>query len=214
MGQFSFDPSSHVYRIQGRVVPSVTRVLDHSGCVDYSAIREDVLERASERGKRVHAATHFYDEGDLDWESVREEDKGYVDSWIGMREISGFVPTHCEFQQIACVDGHAYGMRVDAVGRFHGKGRETVIDRKTGPVQHWVRWQTAGYAAGFCDPPDNASPLSRFLKRDRGAVQLFPDGRPGKLTMFEDRTDYYAFSAMLFVSHIKLAAGMAIKEIA
>lgn len=211
---YQFDEERHIYRVERAIVPGVTRVLDHSGLVDFSMVREEIRERTTERGKRVHAATHFHDENDLDLASVRDEERGYVDSWIGFRECSGYKPLVSERQSIASIDGHLFGMKVDSVGYFPRSNRLSIVDRKTGDVAWWVGVQTAGYAAGYEDgPADKSSPLARFLKRDRYAVRLFSDGRPGKLVKFEERKDYYAFAAALFLTHYKIAQGIKFKEI-
>ena len=61
-----FDPDSHLYRVDGIIVPSVTQVLEDVGIVDYSRLPGSTREMALRRGSAVHAACHYDDEGDLD----------------------------------------------------------------------------------------------------------------------------------------------------
>src|SRR5437764_459731 len=74
-GSFTFDPASHLYRVGGRAVPSVTQILAarglYKGC-------EHCTEESRERGKAVHSAIHFLDEGDLDKATVDPRIEPYL----------------------------------------------------------------------------------------------------------------------------------------
>ena len=58
----TFVPTKHRYLLDGRVVPGVTSILKAAGYVDDTYF----TEYARDRGSAAHAATHYYDEGDLD----------------------------------------------------------------------------------------------------------------------------------------------------
>lgn len=213
---YEFDEATHIYRVARRVVPGVTRVLDHTGLVDYSRVRQDIRENSLDRGKRVHVARHYYDENDLDINTVREEERGYIESWIACRRITGYTPVLTEFQTVFDFEGHPCGMKLDSAGYFPKSNRLAIIDAKTGDVEWWVGVQTAGYTIGLPSHPTEkvtlVSPLARFLLRDRFAARLFADGRPAKLEPFTDRSDYYDFAAALYLTHRKLERGIRLRE--
>lgn len=74
-----FNASTHTYRMGGRPVPNVTRVLDLLGA--YANIPDDVLDWKSQIGGAVHEATALLDADDLDEDSLDESIVGYVDAW-------------------------------------------------------------------------------------------------------------------------------------
>src|SRR6202022_1347580 len=125
---FQFDESAHVYRVDGMVIPGVTRVIDHAGLTSFENVRADILERRSKLGQIVHACTHFFDEGDLDWTTVAEEAKGYVDSWANLVTELSLKWQRIEYQCVAEVDGMKVGMRPDREGFVFG--RLSVVDLK------------------------------------------------------------------------------------
>jgi hypothetical protein len=69
--EFTFDADRHLYLVQGRLVPSVTQVLQATGLgADYSIVPPEVLERKRIIGQFVHEATQYLDEGSLDLASI------------------------------------------------------------------------------------------------------------------------------------------------
>jgi hypothetical protein len=54
--ELTFDERSHIYRLDGLVVPSVTTIMQPLSRAHYGGIDQDVLERAAERGTAVHQA--------------------------------------------------------------------------------------------------------------------------------------------------------------
>ena len=47
--ELTFDERSHIYRLDGLVVPSVTTIMQPLSRAHYGGIDQDVLERAAER---------------------------------------------------------------------------------------------------------------------------------------------------------------------
>ena len=68
MAQFEFDPAAHRYTLGGIVLPSVTQIL--RGLDDFSNVPARVLEKARDRGNRVHAACNLDVLGTLDENTV------------------------------------------------------------------------------------------------------------------------------------------------
>lgn len=91
--QVQFDPLIHAYYLNGERLPSVTQVLNRAGLIDFSQIPSSILNAARDRGSAVHAALHFYNEGDLDAAFSHEfpEYAPYLAAWMRFLEESDFV---------------------------------------------------------------------------------------------------------------------------
>jgi hypothetical protein len=208
-----FDEGSHRYYRGSIEIPSCTRCLDHAGLVSYDGVRQDILEKKSRLGTAVHMATHFYDENNLDWESVGDDAKPYVDGWAEFRETTGFVPMRIEERCEANLNGMPYGMQFDCLGML-GK-QETIVEKKiSSQALWWWAIQTAGYALGAPDLSRESSPMLRFSRRRRIAVQLLPVGKfKFKKYDFNDRQDADVFAATLLITHRKMREGAKIKDL-
>lgn len=208
----TFDEATHAYAMNGRSVPSVTRVLDHGGATSYDMVRRDILERKSVIGSLVHMATAFYDKGTLDWSSLDQFTRGRTEAWASFRGETGFVPRLIEEPYIATVNGMTYGLRIDREGLW--KGLPVIIEIKTtANIEPWFAIQTAGYALGVPDPQGlGGSPRLLFARRRRMVVQLFEDGTYFKKD-YNDPQDAEVFLSALHLSHWKLSVGMKIKKI-
>src|SRR6266566_2325563 len=123
-----FDAATHAYTLNGVNIPSVTRTLDHAGLVSYEMVRQDILEKKSWLGIKVHEACHYYDQNDLNWASLDEDVKPRLDAWASFRADTGFVPQRIEARFVATVNGMTYGLTVDREGVF--KKQEAIIDLK------------------------------------------------------------------------------------
>jgi len=82
-----FDPERHAFTVDGRRVPGVTSILTDAGLgVDYSRVPPATLAWARERGIHVDSCCELFDEGNLDWESIVDEARPYVEAWVRFRE--------------------------------------------------------------------------------------------------------------------------------
>lgn len=181
------DRATHTYTLDGRVLPSVTQVLEGVGIIDYDHIPNDTRQAALQRGSDVHTITHFDDEGDLDEASVEPHLAGYLAGWRKFRletEV-GRMPITAMEHQMFHVE-HWYAGTLDR--EFGGK---VIVDIKTGEAPWWVRIQLAAYR----ELRKNTEAIHRL------AVELHKDGtyrlRPLKLS--ERRNDLDAFNAALRV---------------
>lgn len=77
----TFDADKHEYRENGRVLPSVTQILNATGLVDFSGIPSRTMELAQERGTTVHLITELYDRGELDESTIDPELVGYFEAY-------------------------------------------------------------------------------------------------------------------------------------
>ncbi len=153
----TFDPASHTYTKDGRVLPSVTQILQASGIVDTTWFTEE----AAWRGSVVHECCQLDDEGDLDESTVPEEAKGYLDAW---RLFKAQVPMNfISIEQPLCSGLYAGTPDRDA--------EWAVVDIKTGAILPWVGLQLAAYTELLATNRDAAFRFQRY------AVRLGKDGR-------------------------------------
>jgi hypothetical protein len=190
---FTFEESTHSYRIEGGViVPSTTQVLKRAGLVSFDQVQAEVLERASARGTAVHKITEFIDlnladckEQDIDFAPIAEEYQPYVRAWMKFKHESDVKILEVEKQIIAEVNGMPYGMTFDRVAILNG--REAVLEIKTSAsLEDWWGLQLASYDSGLPQ-------CENQLHRDRYAVQLQRSGNY-RLCPYTDEGEYDAFT--------------------
>jgi len=76
MKDFTFDDSTHTYRLKGRIIPGVTSVLqDNFGTRPYWS------EWHANRGKAVHLSIHYMIQNRLDWNTVDERIKARIEAF-------------------------------------------------------------------------------------------------------------------------------------
>lgn len=178
----SFDEESHRYFLYGKPLPGVTSVLKDVGFVDDRFYTEE----GRIRGQAVHLATHYYDTGVLDPESLHPKIQGYFEAYLRFLRETKFQVVFSESR--VCHRDFRYAGTNDKVGFLFG--RPALVDIKTGDIAFWAAFQLAAYAA--CYP----YPLARY------GLRLFPDGRY-KLIPFEDKNDFSVFLAALTTANVK-----------
>lgn len=167
-----FDPDTHTYKINGRVVPSVTQILGAMGCGNSRFYTDE----GRERGTAVDELTEMFDAGTLDLRAAEvycPQYVGYVKAWIRFCREAGFDVGRSQVKVANSVLGYA-GM-FDRDGRFQA-GAVTIIDIKTGAKEWWHPLQTQGYAQCVAQPCE------------RGCVYLGRDGG-FKWDMHDDPAD-------------------------
>ena len=193
---FVFDEEKHLYLLDNRPLLSVTQALKGAGLVEYDnlPIAPDVLERARARGKAVHAACHYLDEGDLDWSTLDPSLVGYVKAWQKFKDESGII-----IEQIEHKFYHPSLLFAGTPDRVATRmGRRGVYDIKTYECAAWTGLQLSGYELGL--RPAGEAPW------DRWGVWLKPEGTY-KLQQFTNRNDVEIFKACLTVATWKAANG-------
>lgn len=189
-----FDESSHTYKWQGRVLPSVTQVLKGAGLTEYlDRIPADTLEKARLRGKAVHEACQYVDEG-IGFFYIPPEIQGYVDAWEKFKKDTGIVFEEIEKPRFHPI--YLFAGTPDRVGILNG--RPCIPDIKTYEAPEWAGIQTSGYEI-----------ILRSKERplfDRYAVHLKDDGKY-KITQFKGLEDSKLFMACLAISNWKQIYG-------
>jgi len=200
-----FDAATHVYRLSGVVVPSVTQVLRLTGYIDLSGVPAAILEQARDRGQRVHEALHFLFDEDLDDDSIDDEVQGYLLS--ARRYLDAHVRKVLRSEFKVWSVRHGYAGTTDLLA-IHDDGIVSVDDFKTGaPDDVAADLQTAAYLGAALEMAatelDLASALSAGIGRrlHRRSIRLFRDGREASETLYPDHRDFAAFIGALSVVH-------------
>jgi hypothetical protein len=154
MSEFHFARDTHVYTLDGEVIPSLSEVLRPITEPLYSNIPDQQkVEEARENGVQCHLDTERFDRGDCD-----EYESKATEAWAAFREATGFAPTHIEYSTYHPV--MRYGTTIDRLGSL-ADGSVVLIDIKTGSSAKWHRLQTAGqllalHHQGICDRMETA----------------------------------------------------------
>jgi hypothetical protein len=175
---FTFDPKTHTYRIDGQVVPSVTQILKDVGLIN-TRFYDDY---GADRGSKVHLAVHYYDMGELDEDTLDPALVPYLDGWKKFLKDTGWKVERSE--DPIWHQSLLYAGTFDKVMRMSDK-EKAVVDVKSGAVEPAVRIQLSAYAEAL-----GGSKLRRY------AVQL-PGNRHYGLFPFEDKTDRSIWLAAL-----------------
>ena len=133
--QLDFNPSGHIYKLDGAIVPSVTRILSDLRLIpDYPQV-----EIYKARGRAVHLATELFDHGKL--AEIDERLEGYLEAWKGFKMASGFECQLIEHRVFSNL--FKYAGTIDRVGALDGK--PTIVDIKSGAIAGYAALQTSAY---------------------------------------------------------------------
>jgi hypothetical protein len=177
-----FDPATHSYLLDGKPVPSVTKILADTGFIDATWF----TEWACRRGTLAHLCTHLDDTNELDEDTVDPELVPYLAAYRRFKVESGFIVLGSEVRMASVT--HRFAGTLDKVGTFGNAA--AIIDLETGSHQPVKAIQTAGYE------------LLRGSPHKRFALQLKDDGSY-KIHPFTDRQDKQIFMSALAVYHWK-----------
>lgn len=188
MSVLEFQEDGHLYRLDGVVIPSNTQILKSEGLCD----DQFYTDEGRERGTRVHNACWYLDEGDLIWDSVAAEERGYVRAYEKFKRESG-----CTVELIETMlwSRSMFATRIDRGVVLNG--RRTLIDLKTGAIQPWIEAQLGGQQIAINEriqagdiklEPINGHPyyedrLSLHLHKD-GGYRLIPWRSPDATDIF------------------------------
>jgi hypothetical protein len=181
VADLTFDAATHTYRYRGKVVPSVTQILEPLQMLQ--GVPRAVLEAAREFGSHVHIACDLWNKGDLDEGTLDPALVPYLDGWRAFLAETGFVVISSEervFHQRLQYAGTA-----DAFGTW--KGQMWCVDIKSGAVPGTVGAQLAAYKEA-----------SDYKTCQRLCVQLTGEGRY-KLHPQKDPSDFALFTSALNV---------------
>jgi len=178
-----FDEARHEYRHRGRVLASVTQVLQQFRG-DLGRINAETLRAAGERGTAVHRAIELHEARDLDPGSLDDYTAACLKQWERFVLRSHVHVLACEQRVAHPVAG--YAGTADIFGTINGA--QVCIDLKT-CQPHWThRLQLAGYVDAH-RAGGNSAPWLRY------GLYLRPDGYT--LIPFQNPADFAAWQAAL-----------------
>lgn len=159
-----YDQENHVYKADGRKIPSVTDALS---LVDDR--RKDLY--FLQRGRFIHLACELWDRGELDEETVDPLILPRLEAWKLFRKDTGFVPSRIEEFYYHPI--YLYGFKFDRTGPLNG--REALIDLKSSPSPVDAL-QGAAYWAGLQaqDPPITCKVVFDLYLKENGKYNLVP----------------------------------------
>jgi RecB family exonuclease len=188
--ELEFDAESHVYKVDGVPVPSVTQLLAPVK-PDFSMVPPDVLERKRQLGAAVHLACELDDDDEL--EECDPAVQPYVDAWRKFKADTG--------AEVLMNEQQLYSQRLRFAGTLDRvvrvrSGDVYLIDLKTSiamPASYGV--QLAGYQLLLYEQPP-------ILTLSRKGLRLSDDGTY-KLVPFDNPNDLQAFMACLALHNWK-----------
>jgi hypothetical protein len=177
----TFDEEPHIYRVDGRAVPSVTQVIKEAYGDLVWPWRD---EFAMDRGRLVHHALHLWAQRDLDVKSLSEYIAGYVAAGIRWLSESGFELQASEHRMYSAI--YDYAGTCDIIGVLDRKS--AVVDYKTGEPGWAAGPQTWAYVQAWQEETGE-------VIRNRYGLRLFEDGGYQLIPYKSDRDDKADFLA-------------------
>jgi hypothetical protein len=167
-----FDPDTHRYSLDGRVIPSVTQRIGRAGLLGSAPTWH--TPEAADRGTAVHLACHHSDIGAA-WDICADWD-GYLRSYQAWsRALS---PTWTAIEQPYYNAALDLAGTPDRIGTM--AGRDVVLDIKSGPPAPWHGIQLAAY--------DLLVPLPH--RRRRIGLYVRADGEMARMIDYRAPSDY------------------------
>ena len=185
-----FDEEAHIYKLDGREIPSVTTILTDVGL--YPSF-EFVKPWYAERGTMTHRACHLLDMGTLLESSVDERIKGFVDSYRTFKDLYKFQLFESELRVFSREYWYAGTLDKTGLMLIKGKMEDVLLDLKCGGPEFGYQFQTAGYAI---------TQKNRYTTR-RISVHLDEGGGIPKLVFHDNPSDFNIFLAAVSVHHAK-----------
>ena len=193
--------ADHIYRMNGRVVPGVTGILDAAGLIPHFGEKKHL-----DRGTFVHEATVLLEEDDLDREFVQRKFPGYlgyIDAWGLFLEREGWETFAAEKMLYSSWE---YAGQLDRIGRRRGDIIR-VNDIKTGEVQPYTELQTAGYVVAVEGYLESLGIKPGMYKLGRMATELHEDGTYTQ-KFFDDYQDSSRFVHEVGMYYWKIEKGL------
>ena len=120
-----FDPSAHVYTVDGERLPGVTQIMRPITDIAYGGVDQETMDRAAKRGTAVHNAIELYNHFGAD--DCPSEYAGYMTAYKKWMQESGADVTASELR--VCHGILRYCGTIDIICRI--RGVSYLIDVKT-----------------------------------------------------------------------------------
>lgn len=186
-----FNEELHQYKLDGRIIPSVTTIL--SPLVDFSKIPVATLERKRMLGTALHKCIELHYLDDLDTSTIHEDVAPYFNAFLKFLSESGFKVEKSEMRVFSKTYG--YAGTLDLIGTLN-KERVLIDTKSVAMLGQSVGPQLAGYKQAY----EELNPKLKIAKRF--ALQLKPDGTY-RLPEYNDRRDFEVFKSCLSIYNWK-----------
>lgn len=123
--ELTFEPETHIYRLSGVPIPSVTQIMKPLSEHKYNGIDEETLNRAAERGTAVHSAIEFFGRYGVD--ECTDEARPYFDAFL--QWYKDYDPVIISNERATYHAGLMYAGTVDLLAVVGGQ--LTLVDFKT-----------------------------------------------------------------------------------
>lgn len=199
---FTFEPETHTYRLEGRVLVSVTQVLNEwreakvygkrflVHTTSGAAIDGEVMDNAATFGKAVHEGAKLILTGEIDWNTVDEALIPPLMEFMRWTEDYKVKPVHVEEPMYS--ERHGVAGTPDLIGTVNGFRHLDITDIKTGLVNEAVGPQVAGYEIIFREREKYRKPIVRH------ELILPRDGSPYRFNALTNNQDGPFFLSRLF----------------
>jgi len=190
--KIDFLAETHIYTVDGKIVPSVTQIITGLGMVDFGAVPKHDLIKGRNRGREVHAIAESFDKGKLIIESIDPELVGYFKGWL--KFIKDYSPVWKEIEMRG-YNRLGYCFTLDRVGLIDGK--TILLDLKTSEMKvasHTI--QTALYQKGYEEFTGNKI-------KGRWVLHLSKEG-VYKVEEHKDINDYFHATAAVMIYNWKV----------
>lgn len=180
MSELEFEESTHTYRLDGKIIQSISQILRPLSERILSAIPDqDVVEAARARGVEAHASIDRLNKGLCD-----RYESNYTEAWAKFCDATGFTPTHSEYRTYH--PSILFAATIDVLGTLPD-GRQMLIDVKTGSKYKHLALQTAGQAMclsahGLCDRNVLRANVHLFEKDGEWTYKIDEHNDPGDFT--------------------------------
>lgn len=194
VAEFHFDPATHRYTFNGRLIPSVTGLLKDAGILKFGGQGTELENEVTmSRGRAAHAACEYLDQGRLDPATVADEVMPYLMAYEKFKAERGFKPRRIEEPLFSPT--FMFAGTLDREGVI---GKEAwLIDLKTGKAEPHHGLQLAGY--------DLLLPTLTRPRR-RAVLELHNDGSY-RIEEYTGRRDRDVFQSILAVYWWKMNNG-------
>ena len=195
----TYDDATHIYKIDGERVPSITQVLGASN------IQDDAYwsEESAERGRRVHKAIELDIKDRLrPVDDLDSHTKGCLLSWWKFRgdNPGEVVATETKL----CDPVLRFAGRMDILYQWEGElcsgSRFGVIDIKTGQAQDWHALQTAAQVRLVLANQERVFGYPSNIRSLRRTT-LYLNKTGYKVSVHTDPNDWAVFQSALTLAH-------------
>lgn len=196
-----FDAAAHTYAVGGIKRPSVTGLIAAAFGVGYFP-----PDWYLDRGRKVHQASVYLEDGDLDWSTVSDEIRGYLEAFEkvlkDLKPVNALPPETKMFHSVL-----GYCGTPDRVWMV--RGDVWIVDLKTGVHGRKAALQTKGYELLFKQVARELNLQTKIVRRF--VLKLDKDGR-FKFVPHTDDSDDAVFRACCAIINDKMNHGARVEE--